>query len=290
MMNVIPELDHLMCRVDDPIHANVAFEKLGFTVSPLSDTGLGVSNRCIILTPVTGQTANYIELMGVTDPEHARPEVLALISGAEGIKQIITFTPDARAAHASLESNGYGLRPLLDFQRKWTLPSGDTVDLAFTVVMPVPGPAPFPYNLCQHHTVGHFHREDLRNHANGARTFNSVYCVSENPEHDARFYENLYGKKVVTSADGIVSIGPGHVQMRITSPSGMKSLFPDLPDQALQTPPYMAGLSIAVANARETERYFTESGVPFHTSSRGTLYVNPSEGHGILIEFETIKG
>ena len=96
MKNGIPEFDHLMCGVKDPAHANQAFEKLGFTVSPLSDTGLGVSNRCIILTPATTETANYIELMGVTDPENARPEVMALISGDEGIKQLITYTPDAR--------------------------------------------------------------------------------------------------------------------------------------------------------------------------------------------------
>ena len=152
--------------------------------------------------------------------------------------------------------------------------------------MPVPGPAPFPYNLCQHYTVQHFHREDLRNHSNGARTLNSLYCVSENPEQDAGFYEELYGKKASTSADGIVSIGPGHVQMRIISPNIVKSLFPEVSGEALRTPPYMVGLSIAVADVHDTERYLSESSVPFHVSPKGTVYVDPSQAHGILIEFE----
>jgi hypothetical protein len=288
MKNGISEVDHLMCGVNDPARANTAFEKLGFTVSPLSDMGLGLSNRCIVLTPATAETANYIELLGVTDPVNARPEIKAMVSGDEGIKQIMTFTPDARAAHAELESNGYELSPLLDFQRKWALPSGETVDLAFSVVLPVPGPAPFPYNLCQHHTVQHFHREDLRNHPNGARTLNSVYCVSENPEQDADFYESLFGKEAATSADGITTVGPGHVQMRLIAPHSLKSLFSQVSEDASRTPPYMAGLSVGVSDLRSTERYLAGSNVAFHTSPRGTLYVRPSQAHGILVEFEPL--
>src|SRR3989339_1924438 len=98
MKNGIADIDHLMCGVKDVKNANKAFEKMGFTVSPLSDTGLGVSNRCILLTPPGSETANYIELLGITDPEKARPEVAAMISGDEGVKRIITNTPDARAA------------------------------------------------------------------------------------------------------------------------------------------------------------------------------------------------
>ncbi len=287
MKNGIIELDHLMCGVKDAVHANEAFEKLGFVVSPLSRTDLGFSNRCVVLTPATQETANYVELLGLTDPDNTPPAIAALIAGEEGIKQIITCTPDANAAYAALESNGFELRPLLNFQRKWTLPAGDTVDLAFTVVMPVPGPAPFPYNLCQHYTVQHFHRDDLRNHPNGARTLSAVYCVSENPEEDVKFYENLFGEKAVKTDDGMLSIAPGHVQMRLGSPATLKSLFPEVSSEAVQAPPYMAGMSIGVADIDDTKRYLSGSGVPIHTSSRGSLYVHPREAHGILIEFES---
>jgi hypothetical protein len=290
MKNGIADIDHLMCGIKAVRNADKTFGKMGFVVSPLSDTGLGVSNRCIVLTPTGPDTANYIELMGVTDPKNVRPEVAALISGDEGVKQIIHNTPDARAAFGELASKGFKLKPILDFQRQWVLPTNDAVQLAFSVVMPEPGPEPFPWILCQHHTVEHFHRDDLRNHPNGARTFTSVYCVSDNPEQDAVFYENLYGQRAVKSAEGIIMVGPSHTRMRILSPVSLKAFFPGLLDSPRRVPPYLAGFTVSVGHLRDTEAYFSESGLPFFTSLKGSLWVHPDLAHNMLIEFEPQTG
>jgi len=59
MSALIPDIDHLMCGVSDPQKAGETFEKLGFTVSPLSVIpSFGLANRCVLLTPRTTDRGN----------------------------------------------------------------------------------------------------------------------------------------------------------------------------------------------------------------------------------------
>lgn len=86
MNPLIPDIDHLMCGVVDPQQAGATFERLGFTVSPLSVIkSLGLANRCILFHSPSLDHANYLELLGVVDPSNASSAMAARLAGPEGV-------------------------------------------------------------------------------------------------------------------------------------------------------------------------------------------------------------
>jgi len=287
---LISDVDHLMCGVADPQKAGETFEKLGFTVSPLSVIpAFGLANRCVLLTPRTADRANYLELLGIVDPPKVSPTMTTILAGPEGVKSLVMVTSDARAASEELTTQGYQPSPPLYFERQWALSPHETLNLSFTVVIPRLGQAPLPWNLCQHHTVRHFHRSDLQQHPNGALRLVGVTSVSSEPATTVRYYERLLAVPARRNGDESFTVSPGEVEIRIISPSAFSQQFPEVTHSPQPPPPYVAGFTIAVRDLTRTESQMHTAGVTYARTPQGTRYVTPSTAHGLLIEFTETK-
>lgn len=290
MSALIPDIDHLMCGVTDPQKAGETFETLGFTVSPLSVIpAFGLANRCVLLSPRTTDRANYLELLGIVDPPKVSPTMATILAGPEGVKSLVMVTPDARRACEELTTQGYQPSPPLYFERQWALSPQDTPTLSFTVVIPRLGEAPLPWNLCQHHTVHHFHRPDLQQHPNGALRLVGVTSVSNEPATTGRYYERLLAVPARTSGDGSFTVSAGEVEIRIISPATLARQFPEVDHSRQPPPPYVAGFTIAVRDLTRTESQLHAARVTYARAPQGTIYVTPSTAHGLLVEFTVAK-
>ena len=167
-MSGILDIDHLMLGVADPDAAAADFTRLGFTVTPLSAMPrIGLANRCVLLTPARSGAANYLELLG--HDQRASPFMASLLGGPEGIKSLVLAADDMDAAVARLAACGAPPGAPLHIERRWTLPDGEVLDLAFTVATPALDAPPVYCNLCQHHTLHHYLRPEWRQHENGAK-------------------------------------------------------------------------------------------------------------------------
>ena len=290
MSALIPDIDHLMCGVADPQKAGETFEKLGFTVSPLSVIpAFGLANRCVLLTPRTTDRANYLELLGIADPPKVSPTMTTILAGPEGVKSLVMVTPDAPTASEELTTQGYQPSPPLYFERQWALSPQEILSLSFTVVIPRLGQAPLPWNLCQHHTVHHFHRSDLQQHPNSALRLVGVTSVSSEPATTVRYYERLLAVPAQRKGDESFTVSPGEVEIRIISPATLSQQFPEVTHSLQPTPPYVAGFTIAVRDLARTEHQLNAARVAYARTSQGTLYVTPSTAHGLLVEFTVAK-
>jgi len=201
-MSGIIDIDHLMLGVADPDAAAADFARLGFTVTPLSAMPqIGLANRCVLLTPAQDGAANYLELLG-HDPQRASPFMAALLGGGEGIKSLVLAADDMDAAVARLAQSGAAPGAPLRIARRWTLPDGETLDLAFTVATPPLDAPPVYCNLCQHHTLHHYLRAEWRQHENGARSLVAVLVEAEEPERVTGWYARLFDRPRTVAIEG----------------------------------------------------------------------------------------
>ncbi|MGI8680696.1 MAG: VOC family protein, partial [Mycobacteriales bacterium] len=143
LANGILDIDHVMCQVGDTEQAGAAFERLGFSTTPRSSIAAGgVANRLVILTPRGDGVANFIELMAIEDRERLEPSMADILAGVPGIKSLVNALESADAARLAHIASGFSMLDVWPKQRKWRLPSGEELLVAFRVVIPAPDQVP----------------------------------------------------------------------------------------------------------------------------------------------------
>src|SRR5262245_8820705 len=258
-MSGILDIDHLMLGIADPDGAAADFERLGFTTTPLSAMPqIGLANRCVLLTPEREGAANYLELLG-HDPQIAAPFMRALLGGGEGIKSLVLAAGDMDASVARLtELDAPPVAAPLHIKRRWTLPDGETLDLAFTVATPALDAPPVYCNLCQHHTLHHYLRPEWRQHPNGARSLAAVLVEADAPEDVTEWYARLFDRAPAVAIEG----------RRV---AGAK--------------PRAVGFAISVADIDAAAALLTRNGAAF-TRAGSTLVTSL---RGMQIEFRPVR-
>jgi hypothetical protein len=257
-MTGILDIDHLMLGVADPDAAAADFARLGFAVTPLSAMPqIGLANRCVMLSPAAPGAANYLELLG-HDPQRASPFMSALLGGGEGIKSLVLAADDMAQSMARLAACGAPTGEPLHIQRRWILPGGEALDLAFTVATPALDAPPVYCNLCRHHTLHHYLRSEWRQHPNGARSLVAVLVEADEPDTVTSWYARLFDRLPAVAIEA----------RRI---AGAK--------------PRAIGLAVSVADVAVVGALLTANGVAF-TRDADTIVVSL---RGVRIEFRSVS-
>src|SRR5271170_4826482 len=162
--------------------------------------------------------------MGIVDRERVPYTMAQLLSGSEGIRSMVLSGPDARTSHAQLKRDGFEFSPPLDLEREWRLPSGEILRPAFLVTLPTQSPLRF--NFCQYRNLECYLRAEWLTHENGAQHLSGVLAIAEYPEVAVRPFETVFGAAALRS-DGICSVGPGQVQLRVGDRAALRVLIPD---------------------------------------------------------------
>lgn len=271
------EIDHLLTAVADAKAAGAEFERLGFTVTPLSVIGaMGLANRLVLLDPLTEGTANFIELMALHDPARANAAMRSLLDGPPGIRSMVMASFDAEASRAALEAQGRAPGPVHKVTREWVLPSGERLDVAFDVLLPMP--APFAFNVCRYRTLRHYLRPAWRAHPNGAKSVVAVHAVADDPAAAADFYVRLFDRPAERLADGSLAVGPGAVRLAIATPADFAAAF----GRPAPRPGGYAGYTIRVASLSRLDTMLHANSMTATRAAEQGLVV---EAEGNLIRF-----
>lgn len=255
----IVEIDHLLTAVDDAEAAGTEFERLGFTVTPVSVIGsMGLANRLVLLDPLTEGTANFVELMAVHDPVHANPAMRALLTGPPGVRSLVLASFDAEATRAALERQGLAPGPVHKVAREWALPSGERLDVAFDVLLPMRAPSALAFNVCRYRTLQHYLRPEWRAHPNGAQSLIAVHAVAHDPAAVATFFARLFGCTVERREGGSLAVRPGSVRLTISTPADSVTLFGVLPPVSTG----YVGYTMRVASLAKLQAFLTSRGLP----------------------------
>ena len=218
------DIDHLLAS-GEPMKGGAQYERLGFTVTPISVIeNLGVANRLILLHPLTPGTANFFECMGVVDPERASKNPMgALLSGEPGVRSMVLSTTDARASFEALTRDGFPFGPPLDVEREWQLPDGEVLKPSFRVTLPIG--APLRFNFCEYRTLHYYLREGWLKHENGARHLTKVFAVAADPLAAARYYERVFGKSLQRRGE-LHAVTPGQCELQVGNAAAWREILP----------------------------------------------------------------
>ena len=275
------EIDHLLGSAVDPQRGGEKYERLGFTVTPLSVIeSLGVGNRMVLLEPLTANTANFVECMGIVDRARVPATMAQLLEGSEGIRSMVLSAPDARASYAQLKRDGFEFLPPLDLEREWSLPSGEILRPAFLVTLPAP--APLRFNFCQYRNLHCYLRTEWLAHENGAQHLSGVLAIADDAEAAARPFEKVFAA-AARRQDGIFSVGPGQVQLRVGDQAALRALIPDEWLGEAHGVRYL-GFEVKVSSLVALRALFVHRGINFIERGQA-LVVAPQEACGSVIRF-----
>lgn len=198
------ELDHLVINVRDRMdEAALAFEDLGFLVTPPSLHTLGSLNRTVVFD------TSYIELLGFPPgrPPAARPELSAR---AAGPLALVFRTDDADATHRMLSSRNFTPRPVQVFARPVSLGAGEPCDARFRVTRLEPDALPGAWvYFCQHLTPELIWRSAWRRHPNRALTISRIGLAVSDPSLAQSRYRLATRGTVESGAELALRLGDG---------------------------------------------------------------------------------
>ena len=278
-MGALIDIDHLMVNVPNSEEAGDVFSAMGFTVTPRSILP-GLSNRLICFgraDPARG-LCNYIELMSLDDASTAPPPMPALLTRPGPVSTVLA-TEDARAARKHLVAAGLRVPPVLDLQRDWHLPSGETITPAFTVAIPELDQAPFYWNFCRHKTPQHYVRPEFVDHGNGALALTSVIAVADDPGGAADHYRRYWQAECVGTDP--VHVRRGKVDLVIHSPASYADGFAGhgADREGLR------GFTVACTSPSHAQDRLVANGIAVTEIGKG-LMISPEDALGTLVVFE----
>ncbi len=281
---VIGGIDHALVGVRDLEQARIAYQRLGFTVSPRGrHIGWGTANYCIMFQH------DYIELLGIIDPDKFSNDLDVFLQTREGLLGAALATDDAAVAARAFKVNGIEAGEPRGLQRVLELPGGDVLP-AFKLVHLDPSETPgIPAFACQHLTREMVWQDPWIHHPNSAQGLRAITAVVEDPSAVALPYARLFGFDRVRAGDGVVEVDSGTAWLRFTSADQLQRLHPGLEDVPDYPRPWIAALRVSVANVEVAAAYLRIFSQPFVQDSHHLLRISPEVTCGVLLELEELS-
>ena len=255
-MNTALALDHVGVCAWELGPLTQAYEKLGFSLSPIArqsgkrtqDGGVepfGTGNRCAFLRH------GYIELLAILDPALFDNQLGQFLARYEGLHILALGVDDADANLARMQAAGIPIPGVAWLERPVDAPDGPRAKFAR---LPLPDAPEGRVQLIQHLTPELIWQPRWMNHANRADALVAVIVVSDAPAETATRFSRLCGLPFQPDPAGGFQLrlpggagvaGPRAPAMetlvRILPPDALATVLPGVP---VPTLPYMAGLVV----------------------------------------------
>ncbi len=284
MNSEISGIDHLMLSVKDSAAAGKTFARMGFAITPRGQLP-GMSNRLICFANQPENAPNFVELMSLDDPETAPPAMAEALKTPNRPVLIVAASGDAATTQTRLSDGGLHVSPVIDGGRDWTLDNGEVIDLAFSIVLPAVGQAPFYWIACQHKTPQHYLRADFVTHENGATQMSKIIAVANNPLKAARHYAQMWTASIVDPepVNAPVIVDCGHVQLHIHSRESFGGIYPGI--NLNRDEDHIIGFAARIGDIGALGNYLKGNGFRPWEIGR-TIVLEPSQCNGCLVVFE----
>ena len=232
-----------------------AFERLGFTLTPLSRQSgrlradgpvepWGTANRCAMLRQ------GYIELLAILDPALPANGLDRFLARYAGMHILALGIADEAANLERLPRAGIPIPGVLHLERAVddADPQGPQARFAR---LPLPDAPEGRLQLIRHLTPEAIWQDRFMQHANRAVALEAAVLAVAEPAETASRLSRLAGRPVVPDPAGgfALELAPGRV--RVLPEAALASVFPGLP---VPTLPFMAGLVVRTEDGAERVR------------------------------------
>jgi catechol 2,3-dioxygenase-like lactoylglutathione lyase family enzyme len=281
MHSGIAGIDHVIVGVRDLERARAAWGRLGFTLSPRGrHIGQGTANYCIMLP------RDYIELLGIVDPNDPVQPLAAFIGEREG-PMAVALAPDAAVEEVRSTLLGLGLHPSepRPLARRLELAEG-AVTPRFSLLSLPPDETPgLDCFVCAHLTPELLRRPEWLDHPNGAVGLEGLHVLVESTAPLLRAYDRLFGILQVTTTDAVATVHVGRHRIVLSTPDDFLTMHPGVGLDPTFPPPGIAALEFAVDRRQRTADWLARQRVPFDELADRTLVVPAAEANGAILLF-----
>jgi len=276
------DLDHAGCIVEDLAAGAAKWERLGFTLTPLSPQrgaipgGEGfhpwaTANRCAILR------GSYLELIGVVDANAYNPWA-ALLAKNEGLHILALRCESADAAHAALAQRTGALRLPVPRERVLDV-DGVPRTMRFRNIFSRDDTWPEArYLLIEHQTPEYLWQPRYQHHENGACELVAVTLVADDPRTLVPRLELLSAGYAAEGAGCIGAQLSGRGSLHVMSAKAYADAYGYTPERRSA----MHALTVSFGDVARTVDFLEKRGVTVHRSPRGR-WIGPGDTNGFVM-------
>jgi hypothetical protein len=260
----IDSVNHVGLAVRDLDAASALYERMGFTLSPLSVHAgsskpgepvqpMATGNRCAIFPK------NYVEILGLVNPGKMDWGWDKFIARFEGSHIICFGCGDAAVANTQATSNGINTSGVITLQRDIELPDGpktarfDCVHFRDTA---------FPEGLIQaahHRNPEYVHQPRYLKHRNGAQALSEVTLCLADPAAAAQLYQKLTGCQARRDGASWVIDLPVVTRLRFLDALNLPAQFPGT---LSSPPPSIVAMEFAVSDVASAAKLLEAAKFP----------------------------
>jgi len=287
MAGDIDSVNHVGIAVRDLDRTAALYERLGFTLTPLSmhsgslkpggkPEPYGTGNRCVVFGK------NYLEILAWVDKDRFDFGMKHFLSRHEGAHIICFGCGDAATVNARVSSQGIHTSGVIPLQRDLGTPEGVRTAKFECVHF---GEGFMPEGLIQaaHHlTPQYIHQDRYIHHANGAVALSDVFLSSEDPDALEQRYRKLIGADAQRRGRRRVFDLPLVSRVSILHSSDLAAEFPG---STFPNPPCLAGYAFSVNDLAAMARRLDQCSLPYHRED-ARLVVPASAMFGATVVFE----
>ncbi len=277
MASHIAGIDHAIIGVRDLDGAKNTFEKLGFRATPRGrHVGWGTANYCLMFGH------DYLEILGIIDPKAFTNHLDQFLERREGLMSIALQTADPAATRSAWADADLEPADVKDLGR---LLEPET-ELKFKNVMLEPAKtADIPIFACSHLTPEAMRQPGWTEHPNSALGINAITIATHEPKDFIAPMSQVFGEQKLTETDSTLAVHTGHGVLLFATPDDLDMLHPQLRADLDVEKASLAVLSLHVRSLGAVADWLDHSGIPFTRDAGGTIGVDASYGHGVMIEF-----
>ena len=293
-MNTALALDHLGVAARDLAPMCAAYERLGFTLSPIAQQSgrrrpdlpvekYGSGNRCAFLKH------GYIELIAILDPALFDNNLNAFLARYAGIHILALAMLDEEANLVRLRQAGIDIPGVAYLER----PVEAGGPIARFARLPFPDPPEGRVQLIRHLTPELVWQDRWMDHANRAEVLEAAILCAENPADTAARLSRLAGLPLEPDpAGGFLLRLPGaaraagpkapalETRVRVLTPEALASVLPGVTPPAS---PCMAGMMVRTTDGAASARRIL-AGIPTREAPEGIM-VPPEYAAGAALIF-----
>ncbi len=244
---IAPGLDHVGVVSSDLNALAATYERLGFTLTPLSRYSDGrIGNRCAMLQ------GSYIELLAVAGPNARSATLERFLSRYAGVHLLAFAIPDEQMALARLRRAGIEQASVSRFVRKFDDADPSGAEAAFVLVQTQEQPEG-RFNLVRHLTPDVLWQEAFMRHENNAVTLEEVSIAVAAPADSAARLSRLVGCAVVP--DRIEGLALDLARGGVRLPPANSGIVPRVTRLTLRTSDSNAAISRMVDERKISARH-----------------------------------
>lgn len=279
MSEPLAGIDHVIVAVDDLERARLAWERLGFTLTPRGrHLQQGTGNYCIMFA------RDYLELLGVVDASQGAGGLDAFLKAGQGPRGLAFATASGDETAAALARRGLHPGAPRDLSRQLELPEGTVLPRFKLVSLPPEETPALSAFICQHLNPELVRRPAWLAHANGVIGVAGVTVIVESTAPLRLAYEKLFGAGVVAT-DEVLTVHVGAHRIVFATSDDFAVLYPEAEFDLARPLPAMAALTLRCADPDRAADHLTRWHVTHEELADGTLLVPPEEATGTLLVF-----